>query len=498
MPSPTSSTPVAPTRPSRLHYVGTQSEDIGYDYVHYMVGAIVKTATATDQSRKIDMDRIRMDTLVHVDKTERDMEIGLKARDVMFAEVTTDKLNSMELGIGMINPSRYEPLPQPPRRGLLSLMTFEQRPDHTEGDRDVIFVNNNRNANRVGGLAEETGSVEVTQTDVGSEKKSKKKKKNNKKKDNSKQEQNLQSRVESSENAETGPKHSVGISSMESDILAHKAELQAYIIAAESKEKEFKERLQQMNERMEAASMQRGRDQSETSTLKAEFLAHKTAAKSKQQETEEELRQTKEELAAVRRELETTKEELEATQLQVAENAEAQDLVNTENAEAFTEIVRRVGIDWSESAVLSAICLRTLLDRAQARTAEFIGIAPNVRWREKLKNVGGSVLEPRMKWAKDQIDAMVLKKAGKVGSETEVKVFRELSNSPKALEILATPSSSAPARWWGNKYAHTLPGRAEMEKIVHSATFGRKLLSNDEQDAYMKLLAVVFPGAYAN
>ncbi|KAF4611151.1 hypothetical protein D9613_006649 [Agrocybe pediades] len=467
--------------------VGTQIEDMGYDFVHYMVGAIVKTATTTGDSRKIDMNKIRRDTLLHVDTTERDMEIGLKSRDVMFAELTTDKLNTIELGIGMINPSRYEPLPQPPRRGLLSLMTFEQRPGHAEGDRDIIFVNNNRNANRVGGLAEETGSVEVTQTDVVSEKKSKKRKKNNKKKENSKQEQTLQGQVESSENIETGLKDSMETEAesrekkiqegLRDELDAMKAQFDASEARSQEIEARFQEREAWFQEREAKFQESEARFQEREARFQ-EREARFQESEASFQASEEESRETKEQLAAVRRELETTKEELEATQLQVAENAEAQDLVNTENVEAFTEIIRSVGIDWSESAVLSAICLRTLLDRAQARTAEFIGIAPN--------------------WAKDQIDAMVLKKAGKVGSEAEVKVFRELSNNPKALEILATPSSSAPARWWGNKYAHTLPPRAEMEKIVHSATFGRKLLSNDEQDAYMKLLAVVFPGAYAN
>ncbi|KAF4610848.1 hypothetical protein D9613_006638 [Agrocybe pediades] len=153
-------------------------------------------------------------------------------------------------------------------------------------------------------------------------------------------------------------------------------------------------------------------------------------------------------------------------------------------------------MDWSESAVLSAIYLRTLLDKAQARTAAFIGITAN-GWRKKLDEVEKLETGPkRDEWAKEQIEVALMKKKGKAGAEAEVKAFREVCNSSKALEILA--SSKAPARVWGNKYAHNLPNRAEVEKMVNKATLNREQLSNDEQEGYMKLVAVVFAGAKPN
>ncbi|KAF9558685.1 hypothetical protein CPC08DRAFT_549613 [Agrocybe pediades] len=243
--------------------------------------------------------------------------------------------------------------------------------------------------------------------------------------------------------------------------------------------------------------------------LQASIIRSKAHEKTAR-ETKAELEETKKQLKATDKRLESmqadldkanagwkeTNRQLEAAQLQIAENAEAQDFANAENAEAFTEIVRRTGIDWSESAVLSAICLRTLLDKAQARTAVFIGIGPNVTWRQKLDEaVVTKDLPPRTKWAKKQITE-ALQKKGKAGAET--KAFSEMCGSPKALEILVTPSSIAPARFWGNKYAHNLPNRAEVEKIVDNATLDRKQLTEKEQEGYKKLVAVVFAGANSN
>ncbi|KAF4611153.1 hypothetical protein D9613_006645 [Agrocybe pediades] len=95
--------------------------------------------------------------------------------------------------------------------------------------------------------------------------------------------------------------------------------------------------------------------------------------------------------------------------------------LNAKNVKAFTEIVvRRTGIDWSESAVLFAIYPRTLLDKAQARTAAFIGITPNVDWSKSPSWASGVRFQV---WAKNRSIWCRRRGRPKARAEQEVKAL---------------------------------------------------------------------------